>query len=147
MEDQPLAEISRLAVSKRYRRRAGDGRYGLALPPDGVKLDRSTPVERRSTFPTVIRLYRMMYHAVKRRGIVQLIATMESTLHRSLRILRFPFYELGPEVDYYGPVRPYYLNVDELDRRLVWACPDLLRYFNAGLEPHFQSPALSLIPR
>jgi N-acyl amino acid synthase of PEP-CTERM/exosortase system len=134
-----LAEVSRLAVSRKYRRRAGDGLYGVSsgAGPE-VPHDR-----RQAPFPTVLRLYRCMYHVLKERGIEHMVASMETTLYRILRTLRFPFHEIGPETDYYGPVRPFYLNLSELDRELARAKPDLLRYFNYGLDPKLQCKALA----
>ena len=138
-----LVEVSRLAVSKKYRRRAGDGLYGLSGMPNSPGSDGRGTYERREVaFPTVLRLYRVVYHGLKERGVKDVLASMETTLFRILRVLRFPFREIGPEVDYYGPVRPYYLDLDELDLQLVEWQPDLLQYFNYGLDPRFQSAQL-----
>jgi N-acyl amino acid synthase of PEP-CTERM/exosortase system len=135
-----FVEISRLVVSRDYRRRAGDGQYGL-VGAAAANRDASpvTPLERRSnTPPTVVRLYRAMYHALKRRGIDHVVASMEWTLYRTARALRIPFREIGPESDYYGPVRPFYLRLEELDVQLNAMNPGLLQYFNDNLDPKYQ---------
>ena len=141
-----LVEVSRLAVSKQYRRRANDGQYGL----DSSGLEKRDPMDRRrTTFPTVLRLYRVMYHALKQQGIEHVVASMEVSLYRILRALRFPFHEIGPEADYYGPVRPFYLHLPELDHQLAWSRPQLLQYFNEGLDTKYQAlpiGALSIVP-
>jgi N-acyl amino acid synthase of PEP-CTERM/exosortase system len=140
-----LVEVSRLAVSRNYRRRTGDGLYGLSGMPGRCGPEGGDTFERREVaFPTVLRLYRVMYHSLKRNGLRHILASMETTLFRILRSLRFPFREIGPQVDYYGPVRPFYLDLDELDTRLVDGHPDLLQYFNYGLPPSLQSLALPL---
>jgi N-acyl amino acid synthase of PEP-CTERM/exosortase system len=137
-----IVEVSRLAVSRQYRRRAGDGQYGLSgLPASGGEAP--SPFERRRVaYPTVLRLYRVMYHSLKREGISHIVASMETTLYRVLRALRFPFSEIGPISDYYGPVRPFYLNLSELEISLKSNRPEILHYFNHGLASKFQSDLL-----
>lgn len=125
----PVYEVSRLAVHKQYRRRVGDGRYGLSNF-DGT---RHVPDERRRAYPTVLRLYRIMYHSVKQRRIEHLFASMEVTLFRCLKALRFPFREIGPVSDYFGPVQPFYLNIEELDHELARKQPEVFQYFQFGL--------------
>jgi len=138
-----LVEVSRLVVSRQYRRRAGDGQYGLSGLPAAPGAEAHSPFERRRiAYPTVLRLYRVMYHCLKQRGITHIVASMETTLYRVLRALRFPFSEIGPVADYYGPVRPFYLNLLELERSLESNRPEILHYFNHGLAPEFQSALL-----
>ena len=139
-----LVEVSRLAISRRYRRRTTDGQFGLDSGSDTEKRD---PLDRRKTaFPTVLRLYRAIYHSLKEREIEHVVASMEFSLYRILKALRFPFHEIGPETDYYGPVRPFYLNIPELDRQLMWQRPQLLRYFNSGLHPKYQDLPIGARP-
>ena len=131
-----VMEISRLAVSPRYRRRKGDGAWGL---PEQQPTQAGAPlppgVERRHpVFPTVIRLYRVMYHAMKRSGRIHLLASMETSLFRALRALRFPFKQIGPLADYYGPVMPFYMSVEDMEESLFRNHLEVLRYFNYGLE-------------
>ena len=47
---------------------------------------------------------------------------------------RFPFRQIGEEVDYYGAVAPYVLDLDELDAVLTERLPWLLAEFRAGLD-------------
>ena len=129
-----VVEVSRLVVSRNYRRRAGDGLYGLSGMSEQTGAPPVASDRRQFVFPTVLRLYRVMYHALKRQGITHILASMEMSLFRILRAQRFPFHEIGPEADYYGPVRPFYLNLDELDRQFADGCSSLLHYFNYGLD-------------
>ena len=94
-----IVEVSRLAVSRNYRRRAGDGQYGLSGLPGASDPSMPAPPQdrRRVAYPTVLRLYRVMYHTLKRNGTVDILASMEVTLYRVLRALRFPFREIGPD--------------------------------------------------
>jgi N-acyl amino acid synthase of PEP-CTERM/exosortase system len=134
-----IVEVSRLAVSRQYRRRAGDGQYGLSGLPGQAESQMPGQYDRRRVaYPTVLRLYRSMYHTLKPHGIVDILASMEVTLYRVLRALRFPFREIGPESDYYGPVRPFHLNLTELELSLEHNRPEILHYFNYGLAPQFQ---------
>jgi len=126
-----LTEISRLAVGRSYRRRAADGRFGLAGADSAVTAERGDR-SRRSGNTIVLTLYRAIYQAFKQHRIRHVLAAMEPSLRRVLARYHFPFLAIGPAVDYYGPVVPYYLDVDLLDRNLAKKLPELLRYFNDG---------------
>jgi len=127
-----LTEISRLAVSRTYRRRLGDGIYGASTP---ATADLGNGSQRNGDkYTIVLTLYRAIYQALKQHGIRHVLAAMEPSLRRVLTKYHFPFLAIGPAVDYYGPVVPYYLDLDLLDDNLSKASPELLRYFNDGLD-------------
>lgn len=130
-------EISRLAVSKSYRRRANDGLYGLAETEDQIMHpQRDGEVPRRRNRPElVLGLYRAMYQYSKRQGITYWLAAMEKTLLRLLHRYQFGFKPIGPEVDYYGPVTPYLAEIAQLEEGLRQRCPDLFAEFAQGLAP------------
>jgi N-acyl amino acid synthase of PEP-CTERM/exosortase system len=135
-----LAEISRLAISRRYHRRRGDGTFALggaesygAYPRKNAGRD-----DKRGNPPVVVSLYKSLYQASKRRGITHVLAATEKSLHRLLTEFNFPFRPIGPEVDYFGPVTPYVLDIAEFEAILIKKNPSLLDEFVNGLEMEFR---------
>jgi N-acyl amino acid synthase of PEP-CTERM/exosortase system len=132
-------EISRLAVSKSYRRRANDGLYGLAETEDKMarqQKDGAAP-HRRNRPELVLGLYRAMYQFSKRQGITHWLAAMEKTLLRLLHRYQFGFKPIGPEVDYYGPVTPYLAEIAQMEEGVRQRHPELFAQFAQGLAPEF----------
>lgn len=138
------AEISRLAVSKLFRRRAGDGVYG-------------GPPRRRSAagaaevieFPVpcdtpeiLFGIHREIYQQSKRLGITHWIVAMERGLAIILERMGSVFAPIGPKVDYFGPVRPYVMSVRDYESNLHRTAPATLNYMTAGLEPELLPMAL-----
>lgn len=132
-----LAEISRLAVSKSYRRRRGDGFYDLASKEDAVApAEADDEVMHRRHKPEIIfGLYRVMYQTSKRQGITHWFAAMERPLLRLLHRYNFDFKPIGPELDYYGPVTPYFAEIAEIEMGVHRQHPEMLADFVQGLEP------------
>jgi len=132
-------EVSRLAVSRMFRRREGDGLYGMAQ--DRAKLDeipRQKGDPRRKPRPeVVVGLYKAMYHESKRLGITHWYAAMEPLLARLLARFNFVFRPIGPEVDYYGPVQPYMAAIDEIEKHVFRSSPIMFWAFCDGLESEF----------
>ncbi len=130
----PVVEVSRLAVSRRYNRRKGDGHYALegGLSPSGER--------RREGGEIVMTLYRALYQTSKRRGFTHWLAATERSLQRLVVRYHFPFKQVGPETDYFGMVAPYLMDLAEFDRAILSDAVPALRDFLVGLEPH-------LIPR
>ncbi len=140
-----LAEISRLAVSRRFRRRETDG-----LLPDEFVASPAAPDrhrDQRRGFPElVLGLYKIMYQESKRRGIAFWFAAMEPSLARLLRRFNFSFHPIGPEVDYYGPVTPYVARIADLEAEVYAHRPELLREMADGLEEDLMPPQLRAPP-
>jgi N-acyl amino acid synthase of PEP-CTERM/exosortase system len=134
--ERRVIEISRLAVSRAYNRRAGDAHFsleGATIRPDGP--------ERRGGGELVMTLYKAIYQVSKRRGISDWMAATEKSLHRLISRNGFPFRQIGPQTDYYGPVSPYLLNLAELDDIISSHRFALLDTFPDGLEPACKSRA------
>lgn len=129
-----VAEVSRLAVNKNYRRRQGDTVFGvnegeLDREPEEVDIDSG---KRRANAPLlVLGLYREMYRYSRSNGIRYWYAAMEDSLARVLAFFGFNFKVIGPRHDYYGPVRPYLGDLDVLEADLRASNPDLLAWFQA----------------
>jgi N-acyl amino acid synthase of PEP-CTERM/exosortase system len=124
-----VVEVSRLSVSRRYNRRAGDGFYSL----QGIT-ERPTGDERRGGGEIVMTLYKALYQASKRRGYTHWLAATERSLQRLVSRYGFPFRAAGPEVDYYGVVAPYLMDLSEFDRAILSGRIPLLADFLTGLE-------------
>lgn len=129
IENNQIAEISRLAVSKLYRRRTDDGVYGLTGG------DRVDPLGRRQKPEIVFGLYKIMYQESKRQGIRFWYAAMESSLDRLLARYAFEFSPVGPETDYYGPVTPFVADIGQIERQVHAQRPDIFREFTDGMDP------------
>lgn len=120
-------EISRLAVSKQYRRRADDDAFGV---PHSAFEDASLRTFNRRRRPEIVLgLYKAMYQESKRRGITAWIAAMEHSLSRLLGRLSFEFHPIGPEVDYYGPVTPYVAYISEIETAVRSQRPEIYDEF------------------
>jgi N-acyl amino acid synthase of PEP-CTERM/exosortase system len=143
---QTTAEISRLAISKLYRRRQNDGFYGFDAKTDfdNAELNENcapamiadqTP-HRRTKPEIVLGLYKTMYQASKRQGITHWFAAMEKSLLRLLHRYNIGFTPIGPELDYYGPVVPYIAAISAIEEAVARNCPEMFAQFIEGLEPH-----------
>lgn len=142
------AEISRLAVSREFRRRREDSVYGgppRTNPKDGgPRFLHATPPP--PDVPEMVSgIFRLIYQESKRRGVTHWVAAMERSLQVMLKRMGFPFQPIGPEVDYYGPVRPYMAEIAALERNLGSVKPGTLDYVVSGLEadlrPNFRPAA------
>jgi N-acyl amino acid synthase of PEP-CTERM/exosortase system len=103
------AEISRLCISKQYRKRLKDGLLGL----DGYE----GPGDRRRRYPEVIlELFKVMYLASRfDLGITHWIATFEDSLYRLLNRYGVHLELLSDEeIDYYGKVRIYGASIPQI---------------------------------
>ena len=135
-EPRQCGEISRLAVSKRLRRRKGDGPFGLAEADEqrgmaGCDDRRAAP--RRPQI--VMGLYKALYQESLRQDVTYWFAAMEVSLSRLLARFHFSFDALGPEIDYHGPVTPFVASIRALEQSVYHHHPDLLRDLADELEP------------
>ena len=139
-----LGEISRLAVSKDWRRRKNDGVYGMtsyhSTPeneiPEHLKPQRKRPV-------IVFGLYKLLYLESKRRGITHWYAAMEQKLNATLKKFSFDFKAIGPVHDYYGPVIPFLGIISEIEKRLYAEKSEVFHLMIHGLESRLM-PKLGL---
>lgn len=134
---QECAEISRLTISKLYRRRAHDGLYYEPQAQDTEVEDQGEHFIRRVR-PMAFGLYRAMYHESKRTGVRYWFALMEKSLWLLLKIHGFVFRPIGREVDFYGMVTPYIADISELEKNVHQKFPQFFAYFMESLEPELQ---------
>lgn len=132
----PVVEVSRLSVSRQYNRRQGDAHYAL----QGGTM--ASGEKRREGGEIVMVLYRALYQASKRHGFTHWLAATERSLQRLVIRYRFPFRQVGPEVDYFGMVAPYLMDLADFDDEILSGEVPVLRNFLDGLEP-----ALHPLPR
>lgn len=140
-----IAEISRLAVSRVYRRRVEDGFYGIEsyLPEaaggvlTGVS-GSSGQQEKRKRPVIVLGLYRLMYHVSKRRGLTHWYMVAEKKLWYALNRYHFYFHQIGEPVQYHGLRIPYLGIISETEDRVRQANPDFFRAALVGLEEEYR---------
>jgi len=140
-----LVEVSRLALRKSFRRRKEDGIYAvesyLKKSEGGIlaeKVEDRTEQERKRHQPVVILgLYKAMYHETRRIGYGHWYAAMEKKLWYALKTFNFTFQEIGPQVDYYGPVTPYWGAISRMEKEVNDNSPDLWLYLLDGLEKEY----------
>lgn len=130
---QMSAEVSRLAVSKKYRRRAGDSMSGVN-ELDAAKIKPPPlPNDKRVGAPLlVLSLYREMFQYSKAHGIRYWYAAMERPLVRVLARYGFLFTPIGEQRDYWGPVTPYIGDLQQLENALDQSNPELMDWFRYG---------------
>ena len=129
-------EVSRLVVRKTYRRRRGDSMEGISQEfrekgtTASIKPAKSAGEQRGNSPLLLLGLYREMYRHSRANGIRYWYAAMERSLARSLDRMGFRFEPIGPKVDYYGPVIPHMVDLDECMSRLKQQNQFLHAWFN-----------------
>lgn len=121
-------EISRLVVSKQYRRRQGDNWLGIT-EETGEELPEDIAAKRGGHPIIVLGMYREMYRYSKKNGVRFWYAAMERSLTRLLARYGFDFKAIGPQIDYYGPVAIYLASLAELEEKLSAQSPQLFAWF------------------
>jgi N-acyl amino acid synthase of PEP-CTERM/exosortase system len=100
-----IVEVSRFAISRKYRRRRNDGLTGIESYKGPNRIDHRIRPE------IAFFLYREMLAYSQKNQISFWYASMESSLFRLLKRFGFIFEQIGSESDYWGPVYPYLLNI------------------------------------
>jgi N-acyl amino acid synthase of PEP-CTERM/exosortase system len=133
---EQVGEASRLVIRKNYRRRRGDSLEGI---PKDFRENGAGPAIRphsggrlrEGNGPMLLLgLYREMFRYSKQNGIHWWYAAMELPLVQSLEKLGFLFVPIGPQSDYFGPVTPFILNLDEVHQHLREKNKFLAAWFN-----------------
>jgi N-acyl amino acid synthase of PEP-CTERM/exosortase system len=130
------AEISRMIVRSDYRRRRGDTIVGVTVTQGGA--DGAPQVgERRTNSPQILlSLFRQMYLYSTSHGIEYWYAAMERHVARALaRIGAFTFREIGPEIDYFGPVVPLLARLTDIESSVRSRDPAMLAWLQRRDEP------------
>jgi len=134
---ETAAEVSRLVVKKTHRRRRGDSMEGISQ--DFMEKGSTKSIQPKSTVRRdkrgnspllLLGMYREMYRHSRQNGIRYWYAAMERSLARSLEKMGFKFVPIGPQVDYYGPVTPHMVDLNDLNERLKRENKFLAAWFN-----------------
>lgn len=117
-----IAEVSRFAVSKQFRRRLED-----APTPSGVALNWSTTVqtEKRRVPHLSLGLVQAMIFNSHRHAITHWVAEMEPALLRMYAKLGVHWNDLGPPIEFHGKRQPCYTQLDIMLRRARLERPDV----------------------
>lgn len=134
-----VAEISRLAISKEFRRRAIDR---IIFSKDDSTLEGLDPHqsrmnliehERRKCEHELIRgIYLLIYRESLKLGLTHWYAVMARGLHVILGRWGIHFKQIAPAREYHGIRAPYLLSIRELEKSLLKKNPDLLALARQG---------------
>ena len=138
------AEISRLTVSKKMRKRKEDETYGVrtylekskggVLPNNGS----AKKVLRRRRLPAIILgLCQVMYHESKRLQLTHWYMITEKIIFYTLSKFGFIFKPIGEPVEYHGLRIPYSAEIDWIEKGLIRENPVFMKMLLKGLEPQF----------
>jgi N-acyl amino acid synthase of PEP-CTERM/exosortase system len=120
-----FGEISRLAVSKDYRRRATDSVYSNGKVLSDAEIDAMYSGQRKMSNDIVLGLYKCIYKESYERGNQFLLAVMAKGLYVLLKRVGILFEPIGPEQDYHGLRAPYLGRIDTMLRELEKRNPTL----------------------
>jgi N-acyl amino acid synthase of PEP-CTERM/exosortase system len=114
------AEISRFAVSRDFRRRLGDARFGVVTEPDEE--------DRRSIPHMALGLMAMAFAMSRRCGSEYLCAVMEPSLIRLLARFAIRWQEVGPLIEHHGVRQPCIARIDEMAATVAAERPDIWEF-------------------
>lgn len=125
------AEVSRLVVAQRYRRRSKDGLYGIDVAGEPVV------ARTRSQYPLILfGLFGLMFEESINAGLEYWLAAMEPSLARFLRSFGFVFTPIGPPIDYFGAVVPYSARIQDVLETVSAKRSDVLGIILGKNSPH-----------
>lgn len=107
-------EISRLAVSKEFRKRVGDDSIYINEDPLIYDVDSTFKEKRKNENQIVIGLYRCIYRESLESGLTHLYAVMAKGLFLLLHRIGISFIQAGPGVEYHGIRTPYFGCIQEI---------------------------------
>ncbi len=124
-----LAEISRFAISKDFRRRVED-----APTPAGVGQNwtERKPTEQRRIPHLSLGLLQAMVCNSMSAGVTHWVAEMEPALLRMLAKLGMHWRKLGPLIEFRGKRQPCYTLVDRMLDRMLAERPEIWSVFTDG---------------
>ena len=119
-----IAEVSRFAVVREFKRRDGEAAMVAGVSPSLDYLE-PAPEDTRRFFPHIsLGLIAMLFVISANRGITHWYAVMEPSLSRLLTRFGIQFVPIGPLVDYHGRRQPMMASVDDLLDGVARTRPD-----------------------
>ena len=113
-ERTKIVEISRLAISKSFRRRIGDGILYSEKTVDITRKNNLRLKERRQNeMNFALGLYRCIYKESLKRGLTHWYAAMTEGLCALLTSQGCVWHPIGPRINYHGYRRPYIAVIAE----------------------------------
>lgn len=136
IQREKTGEISRLAVSKEYRRRMED-RFLFEDDLESFSEKPKIQMERRKRQEIVMGLYKCIYIESKKRGLTHWFAVMTKGLYLLLKRMGILFLHIGPEVNYHGLRTPYLGSIEYMETEFSRINPDLFKEFQDSLKSPF----------
>ena len=147
LEEKPpinkIAEISRLTISREYRRRHEDGLFGvesyLKVSEGGILPDQSRPRNKKVRIQPylILGLFKEMYHVSKKLGITHWYMITEKKLWYALKRFDLIFRQIGEPVNYHGQRIPYLGIIADIEKHLRKKHKNLYRDFLTGLDKKY----------
>jgi N-acyl amino acid synthase of PEP-CTERM/exosortase system len=126
-----FAEISRLAIVGRFRRRPGETENPQGVSEESASM---TPSERR-VFPHIaLGLYLAAAAMSIRLGLSMVVVMMEPRLARHMKFFGIHFIKAGDTIDYHGMRGPYYGLVKDNLHKIKPEISELLSVISNQLE-------------
>lgn len=138
-----IAEISRLTISREYRRRHEDGLFGvesyLKVSEGGILPNGARPRNKKVRIQPylILGLFKEMYHVSKKLGITHWYMITEKKLWYALKRFDLIFRQIGEPVNYHGQRIPYLGIIADIEKHLRKKHSNLYRDFLAGLDKKY----------
>jgi N-acyl amino acid synthase of PEP-CTERM/exosortase system len=124
-----FGEISRLAISKDYRKRATDSVYFDGKVVEETAIDNMFSGSRKMGNDIVLGLYKCIYQESRERGNQCILAVMAKGLFLLLKRVGILFEPIGPAQYYHGLRMPYLGKIDTMLQELTKRNPSLYAEF------------------
>ncbi len=124
---QQVGEISRLAISKEFRRREIDKAIYAQHDVTPLEVKRIRQQRRVSEWQIVAGLYQCIYQESLALGLTHWYAVMVKGLCSLLRRWGIVWNQVGDPVEYHGIRIPYLVDIAEIERQVAARHPELLR--------------------
>jgi N-acyl amino acid synthase of PEP-CTERM/exosortase system len=111
---QHIAEISRLLVGRRFRRRKEDNEK---VEGEATVEERSIKKQRRFPHP-ILALVVGIIRMSAQHNITRCLSVMDPSLNRLLVPFGLQFDAIGPLIEYHGVRRPYHIDLQKMLRRM-----------------------------
>ena len=125
---QYTAEVSRFAVTKRFRRRVGERGSPYGVTEKSLQAAESTESrrdDRRLAHHITLGLIASLVQMSAENGILVWCSVMDRALLRLLTRIGIYFVDIGPEIEYHGKRQPCYANLEALLERVKRERPDV----------------------
>lgn len=132
-----IAEVSRFAVSKMFRRRVGERNTIHGICENFVT--NYTEQDQRHYSEITINLIKAAFDLSYVHGITHWYALMEPSLIRLLARIGMVFTPVGPLVDYFGKRQPCIAKVQDLMDGILQERTDIWSYMSHGGRVRFDS--------